>query len=482
MNDWNFQEDIPTLYSRFEALWGNSLGLVYTIVKYGERLKEKYDDSGNRLWELENLPALKDEPNIFAPNDFQEKLEFQLSHYKTSGNYHKATLSSWGELVKEMYNDSKPGPFLKAGAKVRKLAETLRLDSKSDMDKMKLIYSYVQKNYQWNQKYYGIKHSSVSGFLKDKKGTSWEINGLLTGLLQAAGLDCLPLLISTRDHGMPRKIYPIASQFNHVLAYVRINGKEYFLSAVDPLRPYNMLGYLELQSEGFLLDKKNPRWIKIKPQSKKGMRIYSTRIKLDEQIGFEISQKIRLSGYEALWARKILCEKTPEALWGYLVPELETENGEVERGEIAVENQDKLEKAVQLSCTYRTKPEQETNRHYIPPFLWNLYKKNPYTWEKKNLPFELPYDTDYRYISSIEVPEGYEITGVPKNIALEVPGKYAYYAFISHNNGFAHNLSLRVAQKSHLNSSKYYPIIRNFYTKIMEHQKGMLVISKKEEQ
>ncbi|HEX4375439.1 MAG TPA: transglutaminase domain-containing protein, partial [Puia sp.] len=86
---------------------------------------------------------------------------------------------------------------------------------KNTPGKIDAIYKFVKKNIEWNneQTFYC---DSIEECWRAKQGSSAEMNILFLNLLRKVGVRCLPILISTRENGIPDPDFASLSQFNGV--------------------------------------------------------------------------------------------------------------------------------------------------------------------------------------------------------------------------------------------------------------------------
>jgi len=78
-----------------------------------------------------------------------------------------------------------------------------------------------KKNFEWT----GVNDKDISStkqVMKDKKGSSGDLNLLLASMLDKAEIDVTMVLLSTRDHGFIRESYPMQKQFNYAVCMVRL--------------------------------------------------------------------------------------------------------------------------------------------------------------------------------------------------------------------------------------------------------------------
>jgi len=193
-------------------------------------------------------------------------------------------------------------------------------------EKMIAIYDYIRKNIKWNGQYDIYTNRVFNPFIgkvyakitrkmvnekslrlpfENKTGTSSEINFILIYLLNKAGIETHPVLLSTRRNGKVDKNIPDAKQFNHVIAIAEISGQQLFLDATDSLRPYNLLKQNSLGVEGLIVKKKDPGWVKISNAKKNSTQIISN-VTIDSNLNISGTLNYKTTGYEALDFREKL--------------------------------------------------------------------------------------------------------------------------------------------------------------------------------
>ncbi len=117
---------------------------------------------------------------------------------------------------------------------MKKTVRTVTAGLSTPQEKIAAIHQYVCQNVTLGPKR-ACKYinSSLKKVLDDKKGNSAEINLLMASMLDKAGIEAHPVLISTRDHGFIRQNMPVVSQFNYVLCLAKVGDKNILLDATD---------------------------------------------------------------------------------------------------------------------------------------------------------------------------------------------------------------------------------------------------------
>ena len=273
LKDWIFQKDLPVVLSSYYLTIVPNAEFAYSIYKSTDMHVDVKRDSRNGavLFEMANIPALRDEAYMGAARDYLQRVKFQFSGYRRAESAGPGIGSStttkysttWKEMSRELLDNAEFGSQLN-----KKLdgADRLQLEWASQTDpflKMKTIHEYVRSNLNWNHIYSKYVDGGLKSTWEKKTGTSGDINILLINLLKTAGLAVQPLLVSERDFGKVDTTYPFIDQFDKVVAYVTINNQHYILDGTDQLTPSFTIPFSLLNTTGFIIDKKNPVLVKI---------------------------------------------------------------------------------------------------------------------------------------------------------------------------------------------------------------------------
>src|SRR5690606_21965790 len=94
----------------------------------------------------------------------------------------------------------------------RKMPKEIR-NIENELDRAKAVYKFILDTYTWNGRYFSYGKDVRNAF-RDKKGSVSQINISLVNALEAAKLDVKPVILSTRNNGLPTEHYPVLSNFN----------------------------------------------------------------------------------------------------------------------------------------------------------------------------------------------------------------------------------------------------------------------------
>ena len=154
----------------------------------------------------------------------------------------------------------------------------------TDEEKVMAIYNFVASQVGWNNQYrifvdagvplFFVKlvnkfanapvnmNTSLTKIMSKQEGTNSEINSILINLLKSAGFKANPVLVSTLNNGYLDTAFFNLHQFNHLIAYVELDGREILLDAV--LKGDRSVMNSDIMNEyGLMIELKNARWIKV---------------------------------------------------------------------------------------------------------------------------------------------------------------------------------------------------------------------------
>lgn len=422
---WEFQNKIPVMYSEYTTKMIPFYEYQF-ILQGATRFSDtkKYVDPGisNRLGSIEykdmvyvyimkDLPAFKDEAYITSANDYIIKLDFQLCaiHRPTGAN--ESVISTWPKLSEGLLDNEAFGKYLKScKKKCSDIVDTMRLASKSLTQKAQIIERYVKKNFSWNGDDNLYSNKSVKSFLAGKTGNSAEINLFLAGMLNAAGIEANPVILSTRAHGKIKLDYPFLHFFNSVIVLAKIDSSTVLLDATEPLSVFTEIPSRCLNDKGLVVQKDNVAWVSLKSNSVSNI-VYDLNLKIDMEKDSIIQQsKLITEGYEAIdYRNKYNTEykKLKENLIGRNVLSSDT---------IKAIELNQYQKPFELSFVKKTPLEKVEDKIIISPFCNFPITENPLKQATRSYPVDLIYKRVYQYQSTITIPKGYKLLSKPENI------------------------------------------------------------------
>jgi len=427
MRTWEFQKKIPVIHSK---LTYNAIPYYeYTyIVKGGIKEFDEYrtfvkpdEVRYGRLaykemiyeFGMKDLPAFRDEEFITSDKDYMIAISFQISklHYPTGGS--KEYISTWSAMCDNLLKHDEFGKYIRNTEKeAKKIIPTLNLENKSQLEKAIEISNYVKKMYTWNGFYGKYASGNLSDFLKQKSGNTADINLFLTGLLKVAGIDATPVVLSTRSNGMLRKSYPFMEFLNYVITEITIDGENHYLDATEPLLYFDEIPVRCSNVEGLRVKEKSEEWVFI-TQKEISTTTKSFSIKLNpEQQTMDVGVDYTLKGNSAYQFRNIY-KGDPQNLSDYL----RKNNNITQVGDLEINNYKEFDKPFEFFFDTSLGVETASEKLFVQPFCNIAISTNPFKQDRRILPVDLVYILSEEYESVIEIPNGYKVEYIPKEMA-----------------------------------------------------------------
>ena len=85
------------------------------------------------------------------------------------------------------------------------------------------ILQKIQVNSVWDKHYHFLSNIAGKTLYKKKEGDVVDINLTLIAALKYHGLKAYPVILRTRNSGIPNPVYPDKYKFNYVIALVQID-------------------------------------------------------------------------------------------------------------------------------------------------------------------------------------------------------------------------------------------------------------------
>jgi hypothetical protein len=367
-------------------------------------------------------------------------------------------------------------PYLNRHGVASDLLKKLALPADNEVAKMQKIYNFVKNTTTWDGKYRLYTEKSLPALLESKQGSSAEINLLLTLLLKEAGLVAHPALISTRENGFPQSGYPLLSQFNHQVSFVKIGEKEYFLDAIEAARPYNLPDKADLNLAGFVMDKEKPRWVEIKAPTET-KQVISVVADLKDMANPTYKMDIVYKGYQAVDYRKKYAKEEKNS---FIKSQLSSAFDEYVIKEFTASKPEMIEE--DFSTTYMLTSADQINASdktiYLKPVLINNFKESPFKNTTRRLPVEFGYPISYNYIMNITIPEGYKVQEMPKPLVMKMPENMGDFKYNIQCTGQQIQILTNVSIKTQYVPVEYYSHLQQFFDMIVEKYAQMIVLQK----
>ncbi len=492
MPDWEFQTTEPVLWSEFRMK--TPIVFLYALVQQGylqyhvntnEMTKEVFTgragteiiDMNFARYVVKDAPAMREEPYITTLDDYRMRMATQLAIVNWPGERGRRYLESWEKVVEELSNHIRFGKQLSGWGAVRKKTEEVIKGKIDLLQRLEAIYDFIRNTIVWNGRHRVFATEDIDNILESKTGSSADINLLLTLMLREAQIDARPVLLSTRQNGKIQTMYPIVNQFDYVITRALVGKSVFLMDATDRFRPYYLLPQRALNHTGLLVKDDKYEWINIEPVGK-GKQITVVNAALDIDGSLSGTVQMSFSDYSASYQRG---RHSGEKQEDYVKHLFKTETSGISVDSFQVDRKDSLSASFRVDARIASPAYGQVLNEFIyfNPFVVDRARENPFKLEKRIFPVDFAYPLTNTYTVNLEIPKGYAVKELPKDVSLRLPmngGMYSKFAQAKEN-GVQLVERLEIGQV--IFSPGEYAGLRKFYEQIVAAENEQLVLQKK---
>ncbi|MCX6315675.1 MAG: DUF3857 domain-containing protein [Bacteroidetes bacterium] len=437
----------------------------------------KQDRYRSTTFYKENIPSFRYEPYMSSLTDYLMWVSFAtlgggaLVDYTTK----RSSAEAWAIMgkyyfksdnVQKLMVDSIKGtrPLLEAASKLT-----------TTEDKIRFLFDTVKKHFAADPEQ-TMQADLLDIAWKKKEGTSAAINFTLLNLLDKSGVQCYPLLISTRTHGKIKKEYPGLGQMNGMDVLAFDSTRSFVLDASNKRQPYHTPPLNVLNRDGLLLSPDTAQWVAIadtRPLLKQSIDIYADVTKDGKLEGsatiqhFDYSKSYKMDSSlqkDSDEAEKYM-DKKPD---GFKIISTKLESGETDA--------DPLTETID----FLYEPQQSGKFLFIDPQILTEKNKNPFLEEKRFTDIDLVANQLNILTMQVHFPPDYEVDHLPQNMMIRAPDSSFFYKVSYSSDKEAVYISQQFEAKRALFNKEEYPGIQDFYKRMFARMTEEIVLRKKE--
>ena len=503
LKPWNFQHQIPTMYSELtkkipeyfnyrlltqgyypffknESTTERGKIILTSSSRSGVAVsrttfdREEVDYIINKqILAAKDIPAMKSEAFTSSVNNYRMKVQFELQGTRFPGSEYKDYRGSWESLNKQFLENQYFGKALK---QIGSIKGELQVINALDDDYQKIVQAkkLINSKMKWNGFNSIYAESTLNSALKKGEGTIADMNLALTGALRELGFEANPVLSSTRNNGLVNVGFPISNQFNYVLTLVKLGDKEILTDASSNLPP----GFIPqkcINGNGWAVTKDGGRWVGLLGTNAMYRISYKTNVEIDANNNLKSDVRIERIAYASFGQRYQIASTEEEER----IEQLE-ERYNFEIGAYNFENLDEVSKPLveTFDAKIVNKADQAGNLLLVKPLIIGEESENPFKLNRRDYPVDFTFPRYNAYQGNITIPDGYVIDQLPEPVALALPNKKGRFIFsVQEKEG-----SLLVTSVVQLRESFFLPeeylYLKEFFSKIVEKHNENIVFKK----
>ncbi|ARV09337.1 hypothetical protein BTO05_06685 [Winogradskyella sp. PC-19] len=438
-----------------------------------------YNNSNNSYYQdvltisESNVPALKAEAFAGSMNNYVSKMSMELAAILNEyGSETKSFSSTWEGVSKTINKLASFGGQLKRTNFFEDDITSVTASAENDFQKAAILSAFVKSKVKWNG-YYGVSaYKGTKDAYKEGEGNVADINLLLIAMLKSQGVEANPVLVSTRNNGIP--LYPTQKGFNYVICMVEDQGKYILLDASERFSSVNVLPERALNWQGRLIkDDGSSSWVSLM-SSQQSLESTSLNVKMAEDLS--VSGKVRQivkSNMSLSYKKKYIGLSKDDQ-----VKAIERNKGAIEVSNLELEDKDGNTFSGSYDYVLNDAVEDIGGKLYFSPLLFLAEKENPFKLDERQYPIDFSVPLKQKNIVNIMLPEGYQVESLPQSEVMEFAGGKIKYSFILKENGNFIQLSTEFDLQTPFVGSADYVVFKEFFGKVVAKQAEQIVLSK----
>ncbi|OAB76040.1 DUF3857 domain-containing protein [Cochleicola gelatinilyticus] len=424
--------------------------------------------------DLKDVPALKKEVYSGNVNNYGSAVNFELSLVKYPNSPSKVYTTTWEDVSQNILKNASFGGELNRTDYFSRDIDALIEGVTNDDKKMRLIYAFVKNKVKWNKFRGASTMKGVRNAYKNGVGNVGDINLMLTSMLRYAGLNASPVLVSSKNNGVP--LFPTTKGFDYIVAGVEGNNTVRLLDATNKEGDVDVLPSKLMNWQGRIIrDNGSSTWVELHPKNPatESMLITAT---LSDDLNVKGNAKIRYTGHYAMDKRKTFLGVSEIDTQS----KLESSLGDVMLSEITFKNLKESNKPVSLEYAFEMSDAAEIvgEKIYFSPLLFLALSENPFINEDRKYPVDFNYAKKDRYILNIDIPEGYQVERLPESSAFTFGENIGNFAYRVNQNQNTLQLSVEYSIKEPVIPASDYANLKKFFQLLIDKENEKVVLSK----
>lgn len=425
-----------------------------------------------RSYYAENTPALKDEPFVDNLENYRSAVKHELEKIQFPNEDPKLYSTTWEAVALSIYKSKDFGPELQQRNYFEPFLDPYITQADTPLKKLSAVFDYVKREMTWdNHKGYLVR-KGVKKAYADKTGNAAEINLMLVAMLNHAGIQARPVLVSTIDNGIAA--FPNRANFNYVIAAAAIDGKTILLDATSKNAAPNILPLRDLNWDGWQIGVDGSAVkIDLVPKST-SKEIFALQSKLDGTGTLSGKMRITKSDYCGFGFR----EKYKGANQDDYLQKLEKDFRNIEIAQYQADIPDDGTLPVEERFDFTAACEVIGESIYINPLLFLSQTQNPFTAETRALPIYYGFPQMRKYMISIEIPPGFSVVSAPKPVSMTTPAKVGSFRCIVQVTDKNIQITATEEVTQAIVASGAYDNLKAYYQNLVKAQTDKIVLKK----
>ncbi|WP_400263356.1 DUF3857 domain-containing protein [Sphingobacterium sp. SG20118] len=425
-------------------------------------------------WESTQIPALAREPMAVGIDNISSWVKASPNLFEYDGS--NGNFDNWTNFGKWIYKLNEGGNQLPDAFRTK--IQDLTKDAKTPQEKMQILYRYLQQNTRYVSVQLGI--GGFKPVLAEKVATvnygdCKGLSNFMKAMLNEVGINSHLVMIGNGKPSLNPK-YSSIGQANHMIVAVPIGKDTTFLECTNPYYPMGFIGYGNANRNVLLITETGGKLVKTPTyNADQNYQFSKTIIKFNNENDIDVLTNTLYGNaqFEDNLGTTLLepSEQKKRALENSSIP-VETFNY------YKCDQKDKTKSEVEEEFAFKAKSllSKGGDKYFLLLNQVNRREFAPIKITDRKTFFSVPYSYEDKDEITFELPQGYQIEFIPKDILID--SEFGIYTA-----KFAIQDGLLLYSRTQKMNDKIYPPEKynayvDFYKKMVQADKQKAVITK----
>ena len=428
-------------------------------------------------WSVKNIAAAEDAEGSVSERDKFPYVNIVTDKFDYFGN--AGDLSSWknfGKWIGGLYQGLDELP-----ADRQQFFQQLVKDAPNDVEKIRLVYHYLQENFRYVSIQLGIgglKPFSATFTDQKKYGDCKALSNYMKAALKSVGIKSFVAIINAKYNEEPVDPDFPANDFNHVIICVPQAKDSIWLECTSSTSEFGKLGTFT-ENRNALLVTEDGGVLVPTPKSKSSDNTLTTHTSIDMDKDLSGLAKITIDAngeYDDVFTQLLKEKKDDQKEFmvlymGYKEPD--------DMELTAKDGSDNHE--TELKMAIRKVPDFSSgSKYFICPRINKIFAENLPTADNRKLDFYFNFPFENRDTTVIKLPKGFQSETLPKETTLTT--NYSYYqskSWYNEKENAIYTATTLILQKHKIPAADYASL-KNFFDDVVKDDSQRVVVKKTE--
>ncbi|MBR5086714.1 MAG: DUF3857 domain-containing protein [Muribaculaceae bacterium] len=492
VKDWVAQCEMPVAYTKYDVtipewfgFYVQTIGNEYNTSRITQQRTNKrflyimetagseYESMGvNFVFEGRKLTPLKNEPLIFSPQAYAQRVIIDINNESLPRRTKIQYSMTWDEIDQYLLKQNNFGKLLKSNPFKKEMKKAGIYQINNIDEKITAIAKLLRQHVKWNGQYslYGNPTNQV---LKRGTGSNSDINFMFIAMLNDAGINAYPAVLSYRNCDILDENHPTMKTLSSSIAVIDRGDKFQVFdgsveNAIIDILPTNFL-----VSKARIIKKENNNpWINLED---KGI----------ERSGYKITGEINQNGKLTATCISTHSDKAAEQMRSAIRSSIEEcPNKKFQSSQITVngykaQGLDDIEVPVSEIINFSSQLNCNDGIITLPQLIVPFIDEKLFKSETRYNPIEFPTKVNETIDIAFTIPDGWEVVDVPAPISLNTSDNSIIMTITPSLTGNTVKVSSQLLINRLVFNKRDYNGIKNLVDRIVKQSKEPFIIKKK---